>query len=139
MLPWTPGFGYLAAELRLSLPMRPWRHVSPTVGGRRVSATGIPAAYMVRRDAVLEVTIRCYEHEWPAVLAMIAYGQAAGVLTFTPDLAVPGVSREVYLDAPEMGEDVAPERDPDYLDVLTITLRLRAVDGEPWDLRYMEG
>ena len=129
-------FVYGETDWETSLPVRAWDRSTPTVGGSRTSAAGVPASYIVRRDHVLRVTLRFYETEWENVHAMIAWGQLAETLLWYPDANVAGTSFEVYLDSPLAGEDIAPSRSSDYPRTMEVTVSLRTVDGSPWGLNY---
>src|SRR5690606_29003619 len=66
-LNWRPQIEWDGHLFRLSLPCRPWVPISRGVGGSERSAAGVPAAYEIRRDRILRVTLRVYEDEWEQV------------------------------------------------------------------------
>lgn len=136
--PWTPSFVYGTTTLALSLPMLPPTYPVSSVGGRRVSAAGVPAAYRVRTDRLLGVTLRFYEHEWPEVEAMILAAQLAIPVTFRPDRhgLVDTREFEVYLETPAAGATWEPVRDPQFLDAFRLDTTWRRVDGGGWDFEW---
>jgi hypothetical protein len=98
-----------AVDYHARLPQRPWDPGTDTLGGSDVSAAGVPAAFLIRRDPLWHVTLRFPEGEWPNVERLIAHGQGAGSITFYPD-RLSGLSHTVYLLSPAMGERVRPRR-----------------------------
>lgn len=128
-----PRFVHSGGSWTALYPCRPWTPADNTVGGRRVAASGLPASYIVRRDALLELTLRFHEDEWADVLAVVAAGQADEALTWYPDLEdQPGVSYAVYLEEPAAGTRWAPLRDQQYPRIFEGTLVLRGVSAAPW-------
>lgn len=112
-LPKRPRFVFndgSAVDFTLTHPQRTWRPGSRGVGGSDVSAAGVPEAFEVRRDERLHVTLRFTESEWANVRRMVVHGQGAGTITFYPDADVAGTNHTVYLDEPEMGQEVVPRR-----------------------------
>jgi hypothetical protein len=128
-LPHRSRFVGTGLDVTIALPVRPWRPSSPTIGGREISAAGVPASYIVRRDNVLLMRLRFEEQDWPDVLSVLEYGQSDRVLTWYPD-AGEATSHEVYLEHPAAGEDILPERQTEGADwVLELDIALRSVDG----------
>lgn len=122
-------FGASAFEASIASP--PWTPGDDTLGGVRVAASGLPASYIVRRDALLDVMLRFRESEWPAVLSLVTYGQTGQVITFFPD-AEELTTFDVYLQTPAAGERWAPSREATYPRVLTLALTLRGAASVPW-------
>ena len=118
-----------------TLPVRPWLHPTDTVGGSRTAASGTPAAYVVRTDFNLIITLRLYETELPAVAALIAWGQAAEPFLWYPD-ADQAANHEVYLEEPKPGGTWQEMRLGEYQRVMEVQITLRRVDGYAWDLDY---
>lgn len=125
-------------DVSLQLPCRPWGRRSPTVGGSRVAAAGVPGAYVVRRDHVLLLPLRFYESEWPDVDALVTWGQLGESLLWYPDANVVGVSSEVWLHSPAAGDDYSPSRMSSYQPVLELTLELRSVAATVWSIGYYD-
>ena len=119
------------------LPTRPWTPLDETLGGRRVAASGLPATYVVRRDALLELPVRVLEAEWDDLLALVTFGQTGGQITWYPDIEdAPGTSFDVYLEAPAPGIRWNPTRLADYPRALEVTLTLRGVTTAPWQVYF---
>ena len=125
-------FDFGGTTLVLDLPTQPWVPGDLTIGGIRVSGAGVPATYIVRRDATVALVVRIHEVEWPTLLALIAYGQAALPFLWYPDADDPTVGFNVYLDAPAPGEKWAPTRVADFPKVMEAALTLRGVVLAPW-------
>jgi hypothetical protein len=125
-----PRFDYAATSLTLTIPQRPWVPRTAAVAGTDTSASGIPAAYLVRRDELMEQRIRFDESEWSSVHALLTAAQLAEVVTVFPDATEPGTSYDCYLDGPKLGEeDIAPTRDAEYGEVYELLVVWRKVSG----------
>lgn len=136
MIRWTPRFVFNdgeAHDVTLLLPVGLWRHTVPTVGGDIESDAGHPASYVVSRTYALTMALRFYESEWPAVRALLEFGQLGGPVTWYPDADEPASVFDVYLDGPEVGTEIAPEPDETYPRALSLTIVLSQVDGTPFD------
>jgi hypothetical protein len=132
------GLSGSETTLELTISQAAWLPADSTVGGSRTSAAGIPASYVVRRDRLLDVTLRLWESEWGALLNLIEWGQGAEAFLFYPD-AEEATSWQVYLEAPEAGSRFAPSRDGTYPRIFTAALTLRGLGIEiPWQ-PYFEG
>jgi len=118
-----------AWEAPISSP--PWDPVDDSVGGARVGASGVGAAYVVRRDALVEVTVRYYEADWASLLALLVFGQTQQAFRWFPD-ADEATSFLVYLDAPRPGTKTKPDRDANYPRAFKQTLVLRGAGTTPW-------
>lgn len=133
-------FVYGATDWTTSLPVRAWTPVDATVGGRRVSAAGVPATYIVRRDTLIELVLRLTEDEWEDVLALVAFGQTGQAITWYPDANNTDPDYEavaVYLETPAPGERFTPTRDGQYPRMIEVTLVFRGVAGIlPWTPYY---
>lgn len=144
MLRWRPTFTYgtegLETSLELSLPVGLWRHGVLTRGGRRLTGTGVPGAARTGRRDTLVLPLRFLESEWPEVAAWLVWAQTKAPFTWLLDTEATGAgqleSADVWLDAPQVGEVVAPQPDPGYPRVLLLEVVLRRVDGGAWDLEY---
>lgn len=122
------GFG---GQFTPTHPPRPWTPIDETIGGKRVAAAGVPAAYVVRRDSLVELTLRLEEDEWLELVNLIDYGQQGESITWYPDASDLLTSYEVYLEEPAPGGRYAPTR-ADYLRIFETTIVLRGVDLPPW-------
>ena len=114
------------------LPVTAWLPAESTIGGSRVAASGVPASYLVRRDGLVDLTLRFEEDGWPDVLALVQFGQTAESFLWQPD-ALGTEAFTVYLEAPAAGARWAPTRDGSYPRMMALTITLRSVDGSsPW-------
>lgn len=142
MIQWTPRLFWNDGEVNdetLELPVGLWRHSFPAIGGDIESDAGHPASYVVRRDYLLAVPFRFFEEEWPLIRALVAHGQQEGVIVWYPHAEDLSTFFNVYLENPQLGEDVRPTPDAEYPAVLNLTLTFRRVDGGNWDtLQYFE-
>jgi hypothetical protein len=138
-LPWMSRFVYGVGDglttWDLTLPIRPWRRVTATIGGSRTAAGGVPASHIVRRDYLLWLTLRVYETERPDLDALIEWGQSSESLLWYPDQEETTVY-EVYLEHPVAGEDLEDQRSDEFPSVIEATICLRRVDAYAWSLDY---
>lgn len=126
-------FTFGAQTFETTISVKSWTPSDRTVGGARIAASGTPASYVVRRDALLEITIRFYESEWASVANLVAWGQGSNVITWAPEASDPGTTVDVYLDAPTAGDTFTPSRDGNFPRVLELAIVLRGKDGAvPW-------
>jgi len=135
--PWRPRFiwGTAGSEVnwRLRLPMLPWAIEAPTIGGSRTAAGGIPAAYVVRRDDNLILTLRLYETEVRLARALVAWGQSSEPFAFYPDRDNTAVLFTVYLEDPLAGASFQPTRVGGFPKIFEISLTLRQTNFANWD------
>lgn len=131
----VPTFQYPGVDIALMLPVRLWTHALKATGGDIESDAAFPASYVVRRDHQLVLPLRFYESEWPEVRALIEYGQTGAPITWFPDLESED-SFDVYFDSPSIEEDIIAVPDATYPRALGLSIVIRRVDGEPWDLGY---
>lgn len=125
-------YGLVGASFEPRLPPRPWTPADDSIGGTRIAAGGVPAAYVVRRDALVTLTLRIDEDEWLDYANLVAFGQSGEAFTWIPDADDLGTAFAVYLSAPGPGTQFAPERLGEFPRVLECTLTLRGVDLPPW-------
>ena len=132
-----PAFTYNspAVTLALTIPARPWAPVNRTVGGTDVATSGVRESFLLRRDHLLTLQLRFRESEWTAVESWITWAQAnpGTAFSFLPD-GVGTAAHSVYLEAPQVDEDVAPTRD-EFAGAYALDVTLRRVSGT-WDVRY---
>lgn len=131
-----PRFVQGALDLTLTYPALAWLPSQLSVGGRRRVASGTQFAYRVRADDRLHLTLRVTEQEWPDVRDMVSLFQEGDSFTFYPD-AVAGISFEVDLESPAMGEEIAPQRSGDFPRMFELPLVVRGIDSPPW-MDYFE-
>jgi len=117
-----------------ALPVMLWTPADDTVGGWRDSAAGVPASYVVRRDALLEMTLRVEEPDLVHALNLIAWGQSAQPILWTPDpLEDPDTTVPVYLVTPAPGSRWSPTRSTEYPRMFEVAITLRGVGtAMPW-------
>ena len=113
-----------AVTYTMALPQRPWNYGKRQVGGSDVSGAGVPAAFTIRQENLLYVTIRFPVSEWASVERLVRHGQGGGTLAFYPDQAE-GTNHTVYIDEPRMGEIIRPRRNPQDQRTLELDLTLR--------------
>jgi hypothetical protein len=115
---------------------RPWNPIDDSVGGSRTSATGVPASYTVRRDALVEVNLRFWESEWADFLNLLIYGQTGASFTWFPD-ADELASYTVYLETPKTGERFSPTRSGEFPRVFEASILLRGAGiAIPWQAYF---
>lgn len=137
---WLPSFSYPAEDgttFTLSLPLKPWTERMLSIGGFRESAAGVRAARTVRRDYLLDLTLRFDESELATLRAFVEWAQdnPATAFTFWPDASDSETSFDAILISPMQGTDLIATRGETISDMTAqITLRLAA--GGPWDLVY---
>lgn len=135
IIDWVSRLQGGSVDLTLDLPTPPHARRTPTVGGSKTAAAGVPASYVVRRDRVLAVTFRVWEEEIADFEALIEWGQASEIITWTPDVDT-GTAYEVWLESPKAGETFDPPRDEEVPALYLCTVEFRKVDATPWALRY---
>lgn len=130
------GTGGDEVDWTMAIPSRPWDLDSPTEGGSKTAAGGVPAAYTVRRDENLIQTIRFEISEWARLHHMIAYCQdGAESITMYPD-ADESSYYTVYLERPKSGEAVRPRRDSGDPRVFELDVVWRSVGAFVWTDDY---
>jgi len=132
MMPRRPRFDFGGATFEATIPARAWTPGDETIGGSRTSAAGVPASYVVRRDRLLDVTLRFLESEWEDVRDLVEFGQSAELFTWYPDANDLAQSAEVYLISPKPGEKWAPVRSADYPRAMELTITLRCPTAPLW-------
>jgi hypothetical protein len=127
-----PKAVYNGVTWAASLDQQPWTPMQDTVGGTAISAAGVPASFVVRRDELLEVSVVVLEHELAGLLAVVAWGQAAEAFVWHYDADEDVAGTAVYLASPVAGERVVPRRLAGFARAFTLTLVLRKVSGGSW-------
>ena len=113
-----------AVDYLMSVPQRPWGFGSRGVGGSDISAAGVPAAFEIRRDHLLHLTLRFPESEWDDVERLVRHLQLAGSATFYPDQDDTSVLHLVYGESPALGDEILPRRS-DFPSVLELDVTVR--------------
>jgi hypothetical protein len=133
----VPKVLYNGTTLTFTLPMRPFTPGTKAIGGHGESGAGVPCKFVIRRDRFLDVVLRFYESEGPAVRAWLEWAQDAtpGAFTVWPDAAVPGTSKSSYLVSPQVGEDTQPTHDQ-FEGTFEQRVKIRSADGSPYDWQY---
>ena len=124
-----------AVDYLMSVPQRPWGFGSRALGGSDTSAAGVPAAFEIRRDYFLHLTVRFPESEWDDLARLIRHLQRAGTATFYPDQDEPSVSHTVYGDQPAMGTEIRPRRS-DFPNVLELDMTVRRTTSAVFEDTY---
>ena len=112
-----------AVDYTMALPQRTWDFGKRQVGGSDVSAAGVPAAFVIRQENLLFITIRFPVSEWDNVERFVRHGQGGGTLTFYPDAS--GTNHTVYIDEPAMNETIRPRRDAQDQRTFELDITLR--------------
>ncbi len=110
-------------DFTMALPQRTWDFGKRRVGGSDVSAAGVPAAFVIREENLLFITIRFPVSEWDNVERLVRHGQGGGTLTFYPDAT--GTNHLVYIDEPAIDEVMRPRRDANDQRTFELDLTLR--------------
>jgi hypothetical protein len=136
-LPFIPKITYGSGPtvLTLTRPQKLWTPGAKSIGGKNVSESGIPEAFVIRRDQLVKTTIRFDESEWIAIDTWLAFAQTAQAFTYQFDKDVIGTAYTVYLEEPSAGDgDVTPDRDV-YPKVMTLQITLRSTTSTRFDVR----
>jgi hypothetical protein len=132
------SFTYGDSTLTCTLPALPWTPAVETIGGWRDAASGTPASYVVRDDALLDLVVRVEEADWPAFANLLTYGRSAQSVIWTPDLDE-DTTYEVYIVSPKPGERFAPSRSTGYQRVYEVTMTLRGKSTVvPWPTYFVD-
>jgi hypothetical protein len=135
-----PRIDYDVTTLLLDLPMMRWRPGTSGLGGTLTTATGIPVAYLIRRDELLAVVLRFRESEWPGVRAWLHWAMShPNESEFFPDQDIPGTSFDVWLEYPRLepgGSLVQPERAADSPCIFELPILLRETSGAVFNLPF---
>ena len=114
-----------AVDYTMSLSQRAWDFGKRQIGGSDLSAAGVPAAFTIRQENLLFITIRFPVGEWANVERLVRHGQGGGTFTWYPDQSESGTNHAVYLDEPAMGEIIRPRRDANDQRTLELDITLR--------------
>jgi hypothetical protein len=134
------GFDY-ESEYAFQLPQLPWTPARGGVGGSDVAASGIPEAYVIRRDRIHRQRWRVLESELAIFDALLDWCQDSGQPAYVrADADIEATERLVYLQAPrwEDGADVEYARDDAFPHAFVIEIAWRTEDGSPWALSWSE-
>lgn len=135
-----PKFQYpktTGTTLQFTISQRRWKYRDSSVGGSRASASDLVATRVIRRDRLLDVTLRFEESERADVIAMIEWMQEHPntAAQWWPDGDVAGTSEDVLLRDPMPGKDIQID-DGDVGGVYETTITLKKADGSAWDLDF---
>ena len=114
-----------AVDYTMSLPQRSWDFGKRQFGGSDISGAGVPAAFVIRQDNLLYITLRFPVGEWDDVERLVRHGQTGATLNFRPDQADAATQHIVYIDEPAMGDVIRPRRDPRDQRTFELDLTLR--------------
>ena len=136
MTRWVPTFIYGPVDalvtLAFSLPVGVWLHSSRSGGVIRWTATGVPGPTVQLRKQCLTVPLRFTEAEWPAVRALIEWGQTKAPFTWYPESSSLDqdqmVSTQVVLEAPKVGDPIMPQPDSNYPRMLSLSVTFRQIE-----------
>jgi hypothetical protein len=128
---WVPKISYGSGPtvLTLTYPVKIWTPRVQSVGGRAVSDAGVPESYVIRRDQLLDLSLRFTETEWVAIDTWLAFAQGAQAFDFWLDNTDNTTKYTVYLDKPEPGNgEIAPTRET-FIGCFYIPITLRTTAG----------
>lgn len=136
MTRWIPKFIYGPADalvtLEFTLPVGVWLHSSKSGGVLRWTATGSPGATVQLRKQCLTMPLRFTEDEWPAVRALLEWGQTKAPFVWYPDSDPLNqdqmVSTIVVLEAPKVADPLAPQPDGKYPRMLSLSVTFRQIE-----------
>lgn len=129
---WIPKFTCGATTYSLTQPQKLWTVKSKPYGGGDVSDAGVPEAFIIRRDQLVDIEIRFLESEWSVVDTILNYGQTGQSMTFWFDKNDNATQYTVYLESPNVGDgEVTPSRDT-YTGVYTLKMTLRNTSTSPF-------
>ena len=122
------GTGVDERELELRWPMEPWTPADGGEGGSDTAASGIPEAYVIRADRIVEMTIRVEEDELPEYRDFLTFVRGSGQPFFVRlDVDDPTTEFEAYLQFPRWEDEtqVRYERDEEYIRTFRVPLHVR--------------
>lgn len=139
-LPFVPAFHVGESdEFALTKPMFPWEHRRAGIGGSAVAASGVPAAYVIRRDRIVDLTLRVMEGELDALSSILEGIRDSGdPFVFAFDRDDEATEFTVYLVSPAWPDEIESERDDQYRELFTVPISIRRADGEPFGLSWTE-
>lgn len=134
LLSFRSRFVFGTEELIMSLPISPWTRSLRGIGGNIESDAAVMAGFVVRRDQLLNFTLRFFEDEWAAVQHFIDYAQTGAPFTWYPDVDDETQLFLVTLDSPSAGDTYFATRDATYPRMQTLSITILQVAGGPWVL-----
>ena len=141
--PFRPSFSYGPDPTALALrwPMEPWTPADGGVGGSDTAASGIPEAYVIRADTIVQMRLRVEEDELAAYRDFLTFVRGSGQpFTMRIDQDDAATEFECYLQFPRWEDEqtVTYERDPQYPRVFMVPLHVRRRFGAPITTMWME-
>lgn len=129
-------YGTVPTTLQLSLPQKLWTPFSRAHGGSNVSDSGVPEAFIIRRDQLVNLDLRFTEAEWPSVAAWLEFVQStAAAFDFWFDPNDVATKYTVYLESPKLGDGtIEPSRD-EFREHFSIRVTLRSTSSTRFDVR----
>ena len=112
----------------LTFPARPWtKRRGTSAGGSRTAASGTPAGYVVRKDQILSLPLRLFEHEIDDLDAMLDWAEIGQLVRWFPDSNDAALFFDCYIDSPTAGDELDhPRNDTDGAGIIyDVTLVLR--------------
>ncbi len=131
------SYGTTPTVFDFTIAQRPWAVSERSVGGSGRAASGTPETYIIRREFLIGLTLRFYESQWAGVAAWLAWchDNASGPFTFYPDRASLGTSYQMYLEHPDVNDDVAPVRG-EYPGTYELPVTLRSSNSTRFATAY---
>lgn len=141
LAPFCPQFSFdpSSGALALSLPIPPWESRIGGVGGSAVSASGLPASFVVRTDYLRAITLRVPEEDLADVLDFLAQVRDGSLpFYFWFDQELSDTEHYVYLSKPLWPEDLMPQRSADEPGTFELDIEIRTVDGTDFTTVWVE-
>jgi len=120
---------YNGVTLDFTIPPTPPEPASNGIGGSDESGSGLVAAFEIRRDQMVTMTLRFKESEAASVLAWLEYAQRGNTFTFRMDKNDAASAHTCYLTSPKMGDKIQLKRDGTQIGLFTLDIELRDTTG----------
>jgi hypothetical protein len=121
--------------------MEPWSPSDGGVGGSDTAASGIPEAYVIRLDRIVEMTLRIEEDELPGYRDFLNWARASGQAFFIRlDKDDESTEFEAYLQFPRWEDQpqVSYSRLSEFPTVFTTDLHVRRRYGNAITVEWKE-
>jgi hypothetical protein len=127
--------------LQLRWPMLPWTPADGGVGGSDTAASGIPEAFVIRLDRIVEMELRIEEDELSGYRDFLTWARGSGqAFQVRLDQEDEDTEFEAYLQFPRWEDEaqVRYQRDEAYPRVFRVPLHVRRRYGAGIDTMWQE-